>query len=190
LIDGQYGFSSEYVENPEPYTVNGGDGRTDGDGPYRKEVGPHKGTVYIVCGVTAGSHGTPNPTHPVMYTSPSDAGTLVIDVEGNTLEYKFLNDKGEIKDYFTLIKGPEMTGVDAGTAAKSGANISFNGATLEIDPETQGSYKLRLTDIKGNTVLDKTLSGKTALDVSRLPQGIYLAKLKGSTVNFHKIMLK
>jgi len=42
--------------------------------------------------------------HPVMASTVVELGSVVIDINGNRLDAKFVNDKGEIKDYFTILK--------------------------------------------------------------------------------------
>lgn len=97
--------------------IDQGDGRTDGDGGYGKDYGGNRGTVYVVAGSsghatswTGGSTALYNPTpHPVMYHSELALGSLILDIDGNRLDGKFINSAGAIKDYFTIEKGPVVT---------------------------------------------------------------------------------
>jgi hypothetical protein len=82
---------------------DGGSGREDESGAYHKpHRARHAGTVYIVAGTSALAD-TVSP-HPAMYTSLSIPGSLVLDVHGNRLDAKFIDEFGEVKDYFTLKK--------------------------------------------------------------------------------------
>jgi hypothetical protein len=58
--------------------------------------------VYIVAGTSAlADQVSP---HPAMYTSLSIPGSLVLDVHGKRLDVKFIDDQGEVQDYFTMKK--------------------------------------------------------------------------------------
>lgn len=94
-----------------------GDGHEFGaTGPYIKPLtGPrdHFGTLYTVAGSssqtsltwTGGSSALVNPSpHPVMFTSLLELGSVILDINGNRLDAKFLNGAGVADDYYTLIK--------------------------------------------------------------------------------------
>ncbi|MCZ6570120.1 MAG: metallophosphoesterase, partial [Deltaproteobacteria bacterium] len=89
--------------------LDGGDGDPNGDGAYAKATtgqGPHEGTVYIVAGSPADVRiFSPGP-HPAMLVSLENLGTAVIEVDGNTLVGKFINESGTILDTFQIEKGP------------------------------------------------------------------------------------
>jgi len=103
LIDQQYGLSTVVLPGN---ILDGGSGREDGDGAYLKPGGgpaPHEGTVYAVAGSSGKiSGGALN--HPVMYVSLNELGSMVLDVDGDRLDAKFLNNVGAIRDYFTIVK--------------------------------------------------------------------------------------
>ena len=105
LLDGLYGFSWDLTDANK---IDAGMGREDNGGAYVKPVGRvgHKGTVYMVAGssgdVDDPSDGTYD--HPVMASTVVELGSVVIDINGNRLDAKFVNDKGEIRDYFTMLK--------------------------------------------------------------------------------------
>ena len=104
LLDRSYGFSTNTL--PSQF-LNKGDGRPDGDGPYRKPPGtePHKGAVYVVAGSSGQTEsGTLN--HPVMFLSLKKLGSMVLDVEGSELKATFLTDRAKVLDYFTIRKQP------------------------------------------------------------------------------------
>jgi hypothetical protein len=100
LIDGHYGYSHSFAAKMKK---DGGSGREDESGPYQKCYGTsHAGTVYIVAGIS-GLADKVYP-HPAMYISLSIPGSLVLDVHGKRLDAKFIDEHGEVKDYFTLKK--------------------------------------------------------------------------------------
>ena len=103
LLDGHYGFSDSF--DPGSMLLDGGDGRIDGDGPYVKEPGLHRGTVYVVNG-TGGNVGGADAglDHPAMFTSHAVLGSVILEVEGDTLDARFIDTTGAPLDWFTLIK--------------------------------------------------------------------------------------
>lgn len=104
LIDGHYGKSGSLRGR---MIVNGGDGRRDGNGAYTKAtegLAPHEGAVYAVAG-SSGKTSSGSLNHPAMFISLRQLGSMVLDVDGLTLDAKFLNDRGRVVDYFSLVKG-------------------------------------------------------------------------------------
>lgn len=100
LIDAHYGTSDTFTSEMKK---DGGSGRESESGPYQKPyLASHAGTVYIVAG-TSGLADSVSP-HAAMHTSLSIPGSLVLDVQGTRLDVTFINEGGEVKDYFTLKK--------------------------------------------------------------------------------------
>jgi hypothetical protein len=104
LIDGHYGVSSTFTAAMKK---DGGSGRPDGTGAYRKPTdgnGANEGAVYAVAGSSGQvSGGTLN--HPAMFVSLANLGSMVLDFSGNQLDVKFLRETGAVADYFTIVKG-------------------------------------------------------------------------------------
>jgi 3',5'-cyclic AMP phosphodiesterase CpdA len=105
LIDGHYDYSWTFEAG---MMKNSGSGRPDETGPYLKPdrgPAPHQGAVYVV----AGSSGWVTPDygldHPAMFISLRELGSVVIDIDGQRLDARFLRETGAIDDYFTIIKG-------------------------------------------------------------------------------------
>ena len=96
-------------------------GRTDSGGPYTKPAGcvPHKGTVFLTCtggGVANSTKYYPVPYSfiPVRFPGSDYEGSVVIDVNGNRMDVKFICDEANetgshIWDYFTILKGELKT---------------------------------------------------------------------------------
>ena len=102
LINKHYGVSSTFRNSMK---VDGGDGKPNGDGAYDKTR--KNGAVYVVAG-TASDLRTGPLNHPAMFVSLSTLGSLVLDVEGNKLEAKFIDhvaSSPNLIDEFTIIKG-------------------------------------------------------------------------------------
>ena len=112
LLDGHYGPSSTF--DPATMALDDGDGAVEGDGPYRKPVDPaadaRSGTVYAVVGTGELNQGLVNPAlHPAMAVSIDDrGGTLVVDVDGGRLDALFLDDRGGIRDRFTMLRSENL----------------------------------------------------------------------------------
>jgi hypothetical protein len=104
LIDGHYGLSSTFTNAMK---LDGGSGRADETGAYSKTTlgpGSHEGAVYAVAGSSGQiSGGTLN--HPAMFISLNNLGSMILDVNGNTLDAKFLRENGAIADFFRIVKG-------------------------------------------------------------------------------------
>jgi hypothetical protein len=109
LIDGHYGSSSTW--NPATMLKDGGNGRTDGTGAYKKPtagLGPREGAVYVVNGNSGNtcSTGCGQLDYPAMFVSfGQEVGSMVIDVSGNRLDAVYLRSDGAKRDYFTIQKG-------------------------------------------------------------------------------------
>lgn len=104
LLDGHYGLSTTLTPQMK---LDAGDGRIAGDGAYAKRsrgVAPHEGAVYVVAG-SSGWLGGGTLDHPAMVTSLNKLGSLVLDIVGDRLDARFLDDAGRVQDAFTLEKG-------------------------------------------------------------------------------------
>lgn len=104
LLDGHYGKSGTVNSS---MILNNGSGREDGSGAYKKSTlgsAPHEGAVYVVAGSSGKTSGG-SLNHPAMFTSLDELGSVVLDIAGNRLDAKFIDDNGQVRDYFTIIKG-------------------------------------------------------------------------------------
>ena len=64
---------------------------------------PHAGAVYVVAGSASKVDGGPI-NHPAMPVSMLEAGSLMIDIDGDELIARFINNKSEVKDMFSIRK--------------------------------------------------------------------------------------
>jgi len=102
FISGHYADSGTFGAS---HTVDGGDGRVDGDGAYDKEN--TNGAAYVVAGSSGQtSGGTLN--HAAMYLSLNALGSCAVDVDGNRMDVTFINDRGGVADHFSIVKGPKL----------------------------------------------------------------------------------
>ena len=125
LIDGHYGLSSTFTASMKK---NGGSGRTDGTGAYTKTtdgLGPHEGAVYAVAGSSGQtSGGTLN--HPAMFISLNSLGSMILEVNGNRLDAKFIDQAGVTRDYFTVVKGATGPAAPSGLGATAISSSQIN----------------------------------------------------------------
>lgn len=99
LLQGHYGFSSTLNTNTMVLDLGSG----QGEAPYKKTSS--RGAVYVVAGSSGQiSGGALN--HPAMFVSLNQLGSVVIDVNTNQLDLKFLRENGTVDDYFTLRHEP------------------------------------------------------------------------------------
>ena len=111
LLDGHYGYSSSLAPS---MVLDNGSGNYPTDCPYQKETSitkSHKGTVYTVCGCSGklGSTSSGWP-HPVMYKySNTTLGSMLLEVNDNRLDAKFIDITGSVFDAFTIVKNAGTT---------------------------------------------------------------------------------
>lgn len=105
LIDCHYGLSEDFGD--ENIVSRGIYGQFR---EYRKpkENIAHSGSVYVVAG-SSSKVDTGLTSHPAMVVSMEEAGSLVIDVEGNRLTTRFIDDEGVVKDEFSIQKEDGFT---------------------------------------------------------------------------------
>ncbi|MCP4265962.1 MAG: DNRLRE domain-containing protein [Candidatus Brocadiaceae bacterium] len=179
LIDGHYGFSSEF--NPSQHTVDGGDGRVEGDGAYSKTGGigaTHSGAVYMVAGCSGKATGG-SLDHPVMFLSLNSLGSIVLNVNGNQLDVEFLDSNvppngPNVLDHFTISKGSdvipptidEVQAIDASTII-----VDFSEPIDQFSAENANNYSVDY----GITINNATLQANSTtvhLNTSPLSQNV------------------
>ncbi|MGB1206015.1 MAG: metallophosphoesterase [Chitinophagales bacterium] len=103
LLYGHY----EVSDSLKNYMIlDNGSGNIDEACAYNKTTSgtdEGKGTVYVVNGSSSKiSGGTLN--HPAMYVSLNQLGSVILEVENHQLDLRFINDNGQIQDYFSIVK--------------------------------------------------------------------------------------
>jgi hypothetical protein len=156
LLNGHYGTSGTLTAGMK---VDGGDGRPDGDGAYRKSAGTplaNEGAVYAVNGSAAQiSGGTLN--HPAMVTSLNVAGSMVIDIDGERLEARFLDNAGAVRDSFTVLKQvlaspPEPPGGSPVALSVARPTPFTDRTELSFTLGRAGAARLAVYDVSGRRV--------------------------------------
>ena len=100
FIDGHYGLSNTF--STAAHAIDNGDGDPLGDGAYEKITNNNGGAVYSVAGSSGKITNAPL-NHPIMITNIVELGSLVINVDGKTLDAVFLNNTGAVTDSFRII---------------------------------------------------------------------------------------
>jgi len=163
LIDGHYGLSSTFTNAMKK---DGGSGRPDVTGAYSKPTlgpGTHEGAVYAVAGSSGqASGGLLN--HPAMFISLNNLGSMVLDINGNTLDAKFLRENGEVWDYFRIVKGTVApvapaapTNLAATTVSSSQINLSWtdnanNENGFKVEQSTDGTMFAQIATVGSNAI--------------------------------------
>ena len=107
LMNGYYGKENEF--DSARYVLSGSSGKNDGtvrSQPYMKKDLHGKGTVYVVAG-SAGKLGGQQASFPhdaMYYSDASNGGAGLIQVNGKTLDFKWICADGVIRDQFTMVK--------------------------------------------------------------------------------------
>lgn len=107
LIKGHYGMEETY--DAQKHEVNSSTGlynQTKNSAPYIKKSNDNQGTVYVVSG-SSGALGGSKPGYPhnaMFYSENKVGGAVVLEIEGNKLNLKWVCSDGEIRDQFTMMK--------------------------------------------------------------------------------------
>ena len=105
LLNGHYGKSDSLKAS---MILDKGDGKPQGgDGAYKKVSSPkgaNEGAVYIVAG-NGGKVSGGKLNHPAMFFSLSELGSVIIDTDGNRMDVRLLDHRGQIRDNFSIEKG-------------------------------------------------------------------------------------
>jgi calcineurin-like phosphoesterase family protein/Big-like domain-containing protein/purple acid phosphatase-like protein/type IX secretion system substrate protein len=151
FINGHYGVSSTF--NSSTMGVDMGSGNINTSCAYRKEsvgVDAGKGAVYITSG-SAGKVSGGALNHAAMRVNLNLLGSVILDVDSNRLDVRFIDDAGSIQDYFTILKDESVqtdTTIISGqpitlTASWTGSYTWSTGATTQsitVSPTSTTSY--------------------------------------------------
>jgi hypothetical protein len=194
LIRGHYGQETSF--NASTMAVNTGSGIYPAS--YTKTGPNYYGTVYAVCGVSGTRGGTSSGwPHNAMYASSIDFnGSMVIDVNGDRLDAKFLTSSGSIWDQFTIQKVSTLPLARKGTDVFNEAvpiassllvfpNPITDDATISYNLKKASKVRIEMTDLMGRVLYSLGEVEQSEGDHStgfpihdaNLPKGIYLIRL-------------
>ena len=124
--------------------LDDGDGHVHGDGAYHKSAGlhAHEGVAQLVIG-----HGGTNLSRkgamPIMRRVQVEHGSMIIDIEGDTLTSRMINSAGETTDTFNIVKrGKVNPQIVANPWTPVGPTVQPGGG------EVAGAFELKLTPSK------------------------------------------
>ncbi len=130
LLRGHFGSSTTLAP---AMILDGGDGRSNGDGAYDKTSSGNgaNGTVYTVAG-SSGKVGRGNLNHPAMYIGLKALGSLVIDIKDAQLYAVFLDSKGVVQDNFRIVKSNSVSNTPP-TAVAGSDIVAQTGDIVQFD---------------------------------------------------------
>jgi len=101
LLKGHYGKESSLTPS---MILNNGSGKDPN--PYIKNAPDYAGTVYAVIGNSgkAGGFSSGYPHDAMYYSTKSELGAMILDIEENKLTGKFINADGKVLDEFSIQK--------------------------------------------------------------------------------------
>ena len=171
LIDGHAGLSGTLDAS---MLLDAGNGDPDTDGAYRKAdpgQAPNQGAVFVVAGSAADARAfIPAEGHRLMASKLVNYGTMVLEIDGDTLDGHFLEFDGDILDSFRIEKGTArcpaspfsgcLASGKAGLVAKQGAidasdSLTYRWAGVELpaadvgDPSAESDLGLCVWDSSG-----------------------------------------
>jgi hypothetical protein len=161
LIDGHYDTSDTFTS---AMVVDGGSGRESGSGAYIKQssnLAPHEGAVYAVAGSSGQIEGG-SLNHPAMYVSMSVLGSMILQINSNRLDAKFIDSTGATRDFFTVLKGDQPTqtlqapaNLTATAVSSSRINLTWqdlttNEAGFKIERSTNNSTFTQVASVGPN----------------------------------------
>ncbi|HYO78260.1 MAG TPA: fibronectin type III domain-containing protein, partial [Thermoanaerobaculia bacterium] len=181
LIDSHYGYSNTFVSSMKR---NGGDGRVDGNGAYRKSspTGSHEGAVYAVAGSSGMASGNGPLNHPAMYISLMNLGSMVLEIRGNTLDAKFLRENGVVADSFRIVKGAPTTPPAAPTSNLVTATTDKS-ITLRWNDNASDEDGFRVERCSGTACTNFAQVGETTVNTTTYTDG----NLSASTLYRYRV---
>ncbi len=101
FLNGHYGTSEEILNNPS-LILDSGSGNENTDGAYLKDITCTEGAVYSVIGSSSKVNNVSK--HNAMYYWEKALGSGILEIDDNRLELTFINENGQVRDNFTIIK--------------------------------------------------------------------------------------
>ncbi len=156
LQSGHYDVDTTF--DPTIHNVSTSSGLYDGSSnscPYTKDSVTHKqGTVYVVSG-SAGQLGGTQASFPhkaMQYADATNGGAMILEVQGNRLDAKWINADGAIRDHFTMMKNVKQkrdTTINAGSSITLTASYIGN---YTWQPGNQTTRSITVSPAPGTTI--------------------------------------
>ncbi|MES2629167.1 MAG: metallophosphoesterase [Bacteroidota bacterium] len=180
-MKGHYGLEATFDSTQHHMDFSSGkyDGSENSCTYMQDDKHTKKGTVYVVAG-SSGQLGGEQSTFPhnAMYFSDvTNGGSLILEVEDNRLDAKWLNTDGQIRDNFSIIKNANR---EQYITVKKGESINLTASwpgeyrwshtadgnrSQTVSPETSGTYTVSdehqcVSDVYHVTVEEATSVGE------------------------------
>ena len=204
LIKGHYGYSFTY--NNATQAISSASGNFNDGQHYVKYLnGSNAGTVYVVCGNSGSKTDNSSLNHPVMVANDGGAnayGSLVIDVNGNRLDCKYLKSNGVVHDEFTIVKPDGSAPIHASTYeisqlsnVKLYPNPTKDEVTLAFDLINESNVWIVVSDAVGKEISRfeykaKVGSNTTSFRVDQLSVGSYFVQLNTNSACYSFSFMK
>ena len=199
LIKNHYGLETTF----DSTVSSTGNIVQSGGGPYFKLAQNDSGTVYVVCGVSGeiGTGTSPGYPHNAMFTSINNvSGSLILDVNGDTLTSKFLTSVGLIADSFSIIKtippaiyrNSSLGYINPDNPVFIYPNPSDGNFHIRFNNRVKTTIGITITDITGNIIFKKSFLKPEWEDLyfnksmKDLPPGIFFVNILGDVINVSK----
>ncbi len=184
LLNGHYGLETSYNSS---YALSSSSGMYNGSANsclYIKNPGaPKNGIVYAVVGSSGqvGGSATGYPHNAMYYSNNTVGGAMVLEIEGNRLDAKWLGSDGVIRDSLTIMKDVNSTtniSSDAGTnqvltASWTGSYVWGTGQTtrsITVAPTINSIYSVRDANNCLTDVFNITINGSFARTIPAIPE--------------------
>ncbi len=196
LINKHYGVSGSF--NRATMLVDSTSGNPDSSRTYLKYTyGPNKdkGTVYAVVGNSGKSEPENGKMHPVMYkkfAADKGVGSMILDIQGNTLTATYYKDNGEVYDKFRIVKKDSVSiisGVKQNTSIQDlhiYPNPFGHSLMVEFNAKDNKPTTINIQNITGQLIIETIWSGRSSAGQNKieinnlqgLPGGEYIISIK------------
>lgn len=197
LVKGCYTESTDITSDNYLSTNNGIEAQGQAFVKYTQGFNANMGTVYVNNGNSGSSETGAGFNHPYMFSEygcDTCCGSFVLDINGDRLDGRHINLRGEEIDHFTMFK------VDGSSAIKEakddmGAlqvipNPFSKTTTLAFDLAAAGNVKVTLLDMNGRSVevfAGLLQPGKQLISIDatklQLAKGVYTVNVIAGTIN-------
>lgn len=156
LMKGHYGLEATF--DSLTHNINQSTGKYDGSNnscPYIKDTLVNAGTVYVVSGSAGqlgGTQGSQFPHNAMYYSNATNGGSMILEVQNNRLDAKWICADGVIRDQFTMVKNVnQKTTINANLGDSVTLTASFAGS-YAWNNSSQTSRTIKVLPPNGTTV--------------------------------------
>jgi hypothetical protein len=143
LLNGFSGVESSF--SLPKHALSSTSGKYNGENNSCPYVKSKKGTVYLVAGVGGWVGGTSEgyPHNAMHYSSSTETGAIILSVENNKLDSKFLSSQGVVLDNFVIMKNVNKSSeyvINCGEGL--GLKTSWDGSAVWNNKLTSSNFKI------------------------------------------------